>query len=238
MGPVKLGQELYGSAHEAIVAQSEKFSWQFARYDCNPNHMKKNLDKVRAEICGFLEPLQEDIRLAAAQLARERALLAKRRTSPADGKAPWYHSPDEQKPDRFYLGPLTDTADKLDAAICPRKKPDRNHRQLKQRGTDGHLWIVRLRRTCFEVWFLDQGSFTAGRGGSGDDNGTVVGNQRRGLPDVDRTKRLPTSTRPIGRPTWNIQRRRMGAANRMLPPPRSQPRDGKRRRTSRNATAR
>ena len=67
---------MYGSAHEAIVAQSEKFSWQFARYDCNPNHMKKNLDKVRAEICGFLEPLQEDIRLAAAQLARERALLA------------------------------------------------------------------------------------------------------------------------------------------------------------------
>ena len=57
----------------------------------------------------------------------------------ARAKAPWYHSPDEQKPDRFYLGPLTDTAGKLDAAICPRKKPDPNHRQLKRRGSEGRL---------------------------------------------------------------------------------------------------
>ena len=77
--------------------------------------------------------------------------------------APWCHSPKEPKPERFFLGPLTDTAVKLDAAICARKKPDRNHRQLNARGTDGRLWIVRLRRTCLEVWFSDQASYTAAK---------------------------------------------------------------------------
>jgi hypothetical protein len=75
--------------------------------------------------------------------------------------APWFHSPDEQRPEQFCYGPLTGTAGELDAATCQRKEPDRNHRQLKGRGINGHFWIVKRRRTCLEVWFRDQASYTA-----------------------------------------------------------------------------
>jgi hypothetical protein len=87
-GPVKLGQKWYTSAHEAITAQVDELysvflehNNVFVLYRSDWKWAEQKLDDIRADICKFLEPLLEDIRLAAAQLAGERALLAKRRNS-------------------------------------------------------------------------------------------------------------------------------------------------------------
>ena len=80
-------------------------------------------------------------------------------TGAAD-KAPWCHSPDEERPiEQFAFGPLTATGKALDAAICNRAKPDPHYLQLRGRGADGRLWIVKRRRFCLEVWFPTEGSY-------------------------------------------------------------------------------
>jgi hypothetical protein len=119
-------QRLYYTGEPAggIVAQSGKFSWHFAKYDCNPSLLKKDLDKVRAEICKFLEPLQEDIRAAGAQLARERALLAKLKDVAVLPQQPDVYLTEE---DSFILTALADarpsllTQEQIERAI-PRRR--------------------------------------------------------------------------------------------------------------------
>jgi len=139
----------------------------FLRELSKPLPQPELLEQQRTYRASLLSAAGEYLREFAATRLKEAKKLrrlrkragGKRRTSQADTKAPWCHRHDEAKPEWFCFGPLTGTADELDAATCQRKTPDPNHRQLKRRGTDGHFWIVRRRRTCFEVWFPDEGSY-------------------------------------------------------------------------------
>ena len=81
----------------------------------------------------------------------------------SDPKTPWCRSLNEQKPDQFCFGPVTGTGRGVDAAIYNRTKPDPHFRQLKQKGREGRLWIIKRTSTCLEVWFSDQRSYTTAK---------------------------------------------------------------------------
>jgi hypothetical protein len=85
MGPVKLGQQVYSSAHEAIVELAHTFYRQlvpeFINLDYAPKARARYLDRVRADLCKLPESLPEQIREAKALLVRERTLSAKGRGS-------------------------------------------------------------------------------------------------------------------------------------------------------------
>ena len=73
----------------------------------------------------------------------------------------WFHTPDEKRPDLFFLGPLTDT--QINLNYCVGGKLDRNALQLHAKGRQGKAWIVKRDRTTYEIWFKTQGEKDAAK---------------------------------------------------------------------------
>ncbi len=80
----------------------------------------------------------------------------------ADSKAScWYHLPDEPRPGRFCFGPLEGNAGNLNENVSGKK--DQNYSQLQGRGRREIIWVVRLGRYSYQVWFRTQAGYDAAK---------------------------------------------------------------------------
>ncbi len=75
-----------------------------------------------------------------------------------DGEdAAWYHDEHDNHPDTHDKGPLQGTKKNLGACLGGKGGP--NDRTLQVKAGDGTVWVKRLGRTSFEVWFRNQTAF-------------------------------------------------------------------------------
>jgi hypothetical protein len=74
-----------------------------------------------------------------------------------ESEASWHHAPSDQKPVQYAHGPLVGT--KKDLGVWLGGTPGPNVRTLEQKAEAGTVWVIRRTRTCFEVWFRNQGTY-------------------------------------------------------------------------------
>jgi hypothetical protein len=67
--------------------------------------------------------------------------------SPESRRSDWCHTPDEERPEKFRFGPIEGKQKEL----CQWSRVER--RQLMTKIKNGRLWIVKLHRMLYEMWF-------------------------------------------------------------------------------------